>query len=226
MGFMKFLPARKILFIAILAILTVLTVPALLSCGDDTLRMKNDGNTGNLIDEENGRYYIFCRGYLQAAAINPAVYAKGDQGEILYEVYGVDPAEWISEDISKGIAFIFREQSVEEPKFEEFGAVKIHVTIEYEINVGVDVIEDRKTVNNIVNDYIYNQEVYCPEYIPDTFNFYFESEKYKGIYYVLKYLIDEENNAYLYDGWTGRCVPCSFNPFKGNDTGNDDEKEG
>lgn len=206
----------KRLISVIFIIFVILTAAALFSCGGNALKFKNDGNTGNLIDDENGRYYIFCKGYLQAAAIRPDIYAKGDRGEKLYEVYGIDPAKWLSEDISKGIAFLFREQGEEEPKFEEFETEVIHITESEEITVKIGIIDDREDIDKIVNDYIYNQETAYPEFITDHFNFCFESEKYSGIYYVLQYLVDEKNNAYLYDRWTGRCVSCSVKLFGGS----------
>ena len=225
----KILSANKRPVSIILLIFAVLTVSTLVSCKDDALKFKNDGDTGNLIDAENDRYYIYCRGYLQAAAIKPGIYAKGDRKEKLYEVDGIDPSQWLSEDISdqKITPFLFREQSVEEPRFEDFETEKIYATMSEAINVRMFAIgdneEDKEIIDKITNDYMYNEQVSHPDFITDSFNFYFESEKYKGIYYVLQYLVDEKNNAYLYDRWTKRCVSCSFKLFGGNGVGNDIE---
>jgi len=204
-----------------LFIFIILTALILVSCNNNALRFKNDGDTGNLIDDENGRYYIFCKGYLQAASIRPNVYAKvvGDPKEKLYEVYGIDPAEWLSEDITKGIAFLFREQNVEEPKLDEFETEKIHIVESKEISVAVGLIDDKEDIDKIVNDYLYNEETSYPDLVTDYFNFNFESEKYSGIYYVLQYLVDNKNNVYLYDRWTGRCVSCSVKLFGGSGVG-------
>jgi len=204
-------------------ILIILTAVVLTSCSDDILRFRNDGNTGNLIDDENGRYYIFCKGYLQAAAISPVIYAKGDgkPNEKLYEVYGIDPSEWLSEDITKGIAFLFREQSVEEPKLEDFETKKIYIVETGEKDTPVGWIDDEEDIKTIVEDYLYNSETAYPDIITDYFNFNFESEKYSGIYYVLQYLVDERNNAYLYNRWTGRCVSCRVKLFGGSGVGVD-----
>jgi len=212
----------KRLFILIFLIFAILlTALTLFSCSDNTLKFKNDGTTGNLIDSENGRYYIYCKGYLQAAAIKPNIYAKGDGGEKLYEVDGIDPSEWLSENIKDGIAFLFREQSVAEPKLEEFETERIHITISEEIALQVGLIDDAEDINKIVNDFLYNEEADYPGFVTDNFNFNFESEKYSGIYYVLQYLVDEKNNAYLYDRWTERCVSCSVKLFGGSGVGAD-----
>ena len=198
-----------------LSVAVVFALLACQSCGEGALKFKNDGNTGNLIDEENGRYYIYCKGYLQAAAIKPALYAKGDQGEKLYEVDGLDPALWLSEDIRNGIAFLFREESVSEPRFEEFETEKIVITMTEEISAAIGQIIDPETVEMIVSDYIGNKQAPLPETVTDWFSFLFESEKYSGICYVLQYLVDDKNNGFLYDRWTGRCVPCGYKMFGG-----------
>ena len=206
----------------LLLLFMIFAVSVLSSCKDNALKFKNDGNTGNLIDEENGRYYIFCKGYLQAAAIRPEVYAKGDRKEKLYEVDGLDPAEWLSEDISnqKIVPFLFREQSVEEPKFEEFEAERIYITYVGEVNIAIDFMDDKEKIDIIVNDYLYGKKVPEPEIVTEKFNFNFASEKYKGLYFVFEYLVDEKNNAYLYDRWNKRCVSCSIKIFGGNGVGN------
>jgi hypothetical protein len=199
-------------------ILIVCSVFALLvsasSCGA-ALKFKNDGDTGNLIDEKNGRYYIYCKGYLQAAAIKPALYAKCDRVN-LYEVEGIDPALWLSEDISGAIPFMFREAGVEEPGFEEFETEKIVIIMTGEINVEIAKITDRETIDGIVSDYLGGKKVPNPEIVTDHFKFLFESEKYKGIYYVLEYLVDDKNNGYLYNRWTDvyNCVPCGYGMFE------------
>jgi len=182
----------------------------------NALSFKNDGNTGNLIDEENDRYYIYCKGYLRAAAIKPALYAKGDQGEKLYEVDGIDPAKWLSEDIRGGIAFLFREESVPEPAFEEFETEKIIITMTEAISVAIGQITDPETVDKVVRDYLDNKEATYPDDVTDRFSFLFDSPKHEGIYYVLEYLVDAKNNSFLYDRWTGRCVLCSYKMFAGD----------
>ena len=187
-----------------LFVLTVLIALVLVSCSDNALKFRNDGNTGNLIDDENDRYYVYCKGYLQAAAIKPVLYARGDRKEKLYEVEGLDPAEWLSEDISVGVAFLFRASNIDEPTLEEFETERIHITIAETAVIQVGLIGDKEDVDKIVGEFLYNKEVAYPDFVTDYFTFNFESAKYNGIYYVLTYLVDEKNNAYLYDRWTGR----------------------
>jgi len=195
------------------------------SCGK-VLKFKNDGDTGNLIDEENGRYYIYCKGYLRAAAINTELYAicpkeKGSSEVRLYEIPGLDPAKWLSEDISTGVPFLFREQSEEEPTLAEFETDIIHVTLAEEIIIELWVIDEKEKIDAIVDDFINGEQIKLPEFISDNSTLIFESEKYKGIYYIIEYLVDDKGNNYLYDRWTGRCVLCSVRLTGGGGAGND-----
>ena len=181
------------------------------SCGNSSaLKFKNDGNTGNLIDEKNGRYYIYCGSYLKASDIHAKVYAvdDGKPQEKLHEIFGADPAQWLSEDISLPVALVFREKSVEEPTLGNFGTVIIRLAQVGETILNTGFINDKAVIDEIVNDYMNNEEVSLPEYITEDTTLFFESEKYKGIYYVLQYFIDDKNAGYLYDRWTKRCVEC------------------
>jgi len=193
---------------AALAIALALLITAA-SCSS-AVKLKNDGDTGYLMDEENGLYYVYCLGHLRAAEIIKSVYAKGDKGEKLYEIPGVDPREWLSENIeTMGIPFLFREQNVKEPEFESFGTNIIHVVMTGEINIELREISDPELVGIIVNDFASGQSGPYPEFVTDSLVLYFESEKYPGIYYVLEYLLDDRDLCYLFDRWTGRCVLCS-----------------
>lgn len=188
----------------------ILITPLLFSCGD-AVKLKNDGPTGNLIDEENGLYYIYCLGYLRAAEILPQVYAKGDRGEKLHALPGIDPQEWLSENIATmGVPFLFREQSVEEPTLEGFETEIIYITMSEEITVQINYINDKDIIDIIVGDFLYGDASPLPDYITDSLTLNFASEKYSGMYYILEYIIDHQGVYYLYDRWTGRCVKCSI----------------
>lgn len=206
---MKIMKIKKI-FVIFLALTAIL----LSSCGN-VVRLKNDGTTGNLIDKTNDRYYIYCGSYLRAAEINKNVYAKGDRKEQLHEIPGIDPAEWLSENITTvGLPLLFREQSVEEPTLENFGTQKIHIMEAGEASFIVGLIDKEDDVQKIVNDYLYGNDLENTDApVQYDYTFLFESDKYKGIYYNLQYLYDENNKSYLYDKWTKRLVSCSISLF-------------
>jgi len=201
------IPVKKTLIIYVISVILTL---ALASCSGGAVKLKNDGSTGNLIDKENGLYYVYCLGYLRAAEIVPRVYAVGDQGEKLYALPDADPAEWLSENIATmGVPFLFREQNVEEPALESFETETIYVTMSEEITLTINRIKDKDLISVIVGDFLYGDAVPLPEYVTDSLTLNFESEKYRGIYYILEYIADHQGKYYLYDRWTGRCVLCS-----------------
>jgi len=208
-------------FIIFITLLSVVAPVILSSCGN-VLRFKNDGNTGNLIDETNGLYYIYCGSYLRAAEIKKSVYArcpkeKGSSEVKLHEIPGIDPAKWLSENIEIGIPLLFREQSEEEPTLAGFETEKIHITIGEEVNFAVGLIESKEDVETFVNDFVNGKEAPVPEFITDSYTLNYESEKYKGILYILQYLIDDKGKYYLYDRWTGRCVFSSIDLLRERD---------
>ena len=199
------IPTKKTSIISAVLILGILS-----SCGG-AVKLKNDGSTGNLIDEENGLYYIYCLGYLRAAAIRPQLYAEGDQGEKLYALPDIDPQKWLSENIAAmGVPFLFREQSVDEPTLEGFETEVIYVTMSGEVTIQIKYITDKDVIDVIVGDFLYGEAEPLPEFVSDSLTLNFESEKYKGIYYILEYIIDHQGRYYLYDRWTSRCVLCSI----------------
>ena len=225
---------RKI-FIPALIFLLLLILPTLYSCGDgfetnafgvkvsgypksypkNAVKLIND-KKGNLTDEKNGLYYIYCKGYLTAANIETAVYAVGDNGEKLYEVVGLNTSEWLSEHLRDvGTPLLFREQSVKEPTLEEFETGIIHVAVDEELSVEVGVIDSETSIAAIVNDFINGEEAERPnpDFVSKVYKLFFESQKYEGIYYVLEYITDHQGKNYLFCRWSnnaeGRCVRCS-----------------
>ena len=189
----------------------------LYSCSN-TPYFEND-ELGNLIDAENDRLYLYSGSYLRAAEIIHAPYARyDDYGSIktLHEIPGIDPAEWLSENIQEmGMPLLFRESSIEEPTLENFGATKIHVIQTGEINMGIGWIEGEE-VQLIVDDFVHGQPVDRPFDIEHDYLLYFESPEYPGIHYVLNHITSGDGRAYLFDRWTKRTVACRVSLFGGN----------
>ena len=80
-------------------------------------------------------------------------------------------------------------------------------------------VDDREKINAMVDDFTNGKQTELPEYVSDNSTLMFESEKYKGIYYIIEYLVDDKGNNYLYDRWTGRCVLCSVRLTDGGGAG-------
>jgi len=199
----------------------ILTVLTLASCAGYSVILKNDGED-NLTDEENGIDYVYCLGYLRAADIYAKPYAKvtgpnKKQKMKLYEIPGLDPKKWLSEDInSVAVPFLFRATDEKEPALGEF-ASKIHVAFTDELSVVIDTIKDEAVIAAIINDFLNGRPMpmeHFPAFAAENFTFFFESEKYPGIYYVLEYFMDGDGNCYLFDRWSPRLTPCGVNLFE------------
>jgi hypothetical protein len=171
---------------------------------------------GNLIDAENGRLYLYSGSYLRAGQITQAPYARYDNGATLHTIPGVDPAEWLSENIqTMGLPLLFRESSIEEPALEHFGTERIHITQAGEINVRVGLIEGEQ-IQLIVDDFVHGEPVDRPFDIEHDYLLYFESPEYPGIYFVLHHLTCADGQAYLFDRWPPqRAVICRVPLFGG-----------
>jgi len=179
---------------------------------------ESDGDD-NLIDAENGRLYIYSGSYLRAAEIIKSPYARYDGKATLHAIPGLNPEQWLSENIEKlGMPLLFRDSGIEEPSLENFGTERIHITEAGEINMRVGLIEGEQ-VQTIVEDYAYGEHVSLPVNTEHDYLFYFESPEYPGIYYVLNHFTGSDGQAYLYDRWTKRAVICRVKLFGANEDG-------
>jgi hypothetical protein len=170
----------------------------------------------NLIDAENGRLYVYSGSYLRAAQIIREPYARYDGRETLHAIPGIDPSEWLSENIDKmGLPLLFRDSGIEKPELESFGTERIHVTQSGEINIRVGLIEGER-VQVVVDDFVHGDGVSPPVSIEHDYLLYFESPEYPGIYFVLNHFTGSDGQAYLYDRWTKRAVICRVPLFGGN----------
>jgi len=88
----------------------------------------------------------------------------------------------------------------------------------------IETIKDAAIIKEIIDDFLTGRPVPLerfPAFVAESFTFFFESEKYPGIYYILEYFIDDGDQCYLFDRWhtdsngkiTGRLVPCGVNLF-------------
>ena len=195
-------------------IIFIILILSLASCSRVPY-FEND-ELGNLIDAEHDRLYLYSGSYLRAAEIIKTPFARYDGGETLHEIPGVDPNQWLSENIEKmGLPLLFRESSIDEPVLEDFGTERIHVTETGEVNMRVGLIEGGQ-VDLIVEDYAYGEPVSLPVYAEHDYLLYFESPVFPGIYFVLNHITGSDGQAYLFDRWTKRAVICRVPLFGGD----------
>ena len=161
--------------------------------------------TYDLIDTANNRIYLLS-GSFRASQIYREPYARhGDR--TLYAIPGVDPAEWLSENIWElGMPALFREASIEEPTLENFGTSIIRVKIMGDaLDIEINRITDEQRIAQIIYDYTHGESV-SPPLANERRLVRFESPQYPRIFYVLEYLVDIDGQRFLFNRWTGRCV--------------------
>ena len=192
------------------AALFILAVVFFLSSCSSAISLKS-GDGGSLIDEKNNRSYIDCSLSLRAVSIKTDVYAKGSRNDrvTLYEIVGLDPAEWLSEDITAGIPLVFREQTAVpvEPTIEDFDSV-IYLTQTEVLTLQIGIIEDKDVILGYISELLTNEEATLPSHDNLDFNYTlnFASDKYPGLYYLVQYYADTSGKFYLYDRGMKKCV--------------------
>ena len=187
-------------------ILVLLLMLSLSSCS--RLPMFESYEIYDLKDTANDRIYRLS-GSLRASQIYREPYARhGDR--TLYAIPGVDPAEWLSENIWElGMPGLFRESSIEEPTLENFGATLVRVKMMGDaLNLEINIISDEQRIAQIINDYTHGESV-SPPLANERMLVHFESPQYPRIFYVLEYLVDGDGQRFLFNRWTGRCVALS-----------------
>ena len=191
------------IFASKLLLLLLLLIFSLSSCS--RLPVFESYGIYDLIDTQNDRIYRLS-GSFRASQIYREPYARhGDR--TLYAIPGVDPAEWLSENIWElGMPALFRESSIEEPTLENFGTTIVRVKMMGDaLDIEINRITDEQRIAQIIYDYTYGESVLTP-LANERRLVHFESPQYPNIFYVLEYLVDSDGQRFLFNRWTGRCV--------------------
>jgi len=162
----------------------------------------------DLINTADGRIYLLS-GSFRASQIYGEPHARHGERN-LYAIPGVDPAEWLSENIWElGMPALFRESSIDEPALENFGTDVIRVKMMGDaLDTEINRITDGQRIAQIIHDYTHGESV-SPPLADERRRVHFESPQYPGIFYVLEYLVDSSGQRYLFNRWTGHCVALS-----------------
>ena len=163
-----------------------------------------------LVDSVNDRVYVVCSPSLRARSLATGrEYARVDRHMRLFVIGDrddiLDPAEWLSEDISQGFAFVFREKSVEEPTLRTFEPYAINVTETEIATLHIFTIENLEHIEMFVNAILYGETVIGPAGRTHTHTLNFISKKYPWLQYVVQY-VEYNGRGYLHDRGLGRWV--------------------
>jgi len=136
---------------------------------------------------------------------DPYGYYK-DMDMTLYEIAGLDPKEWLTQEYAGSATTIFYSDDQTLPTLTEMSPNKIHVCTGDTITYGVATVEDSYVVGQLVDLYMNGEAVEWPMLDSlDTYELKFVSTTHPHLYYNLTYY-EYEEGIYIYDRNSKRCV--------------------
>lgn len=136
---------------------------------------------------------------------NPYGYYK-DMDMTLYEIAGLDPKEWLTQEYAGSATTIFYSDDQILPTLTEMSPNKIHICTGETITYGVASVEDSAVVGQLVDLYMNGEAVEWPMLDSlDTYELKFVSVTHPHLYYNLTYY-EYEEGIYIYDRNSKRCV--------------------
>ncbi|MBQ3176643.1 MAG: hypothetical protein IJB52_02395 [Clostridia bacterium] len=136
---------------------------------------------------------------------NPYGYYK-DMDMTLYEIAGLDPKEWLTQEYAGSATTIFYSDDQTLPTLTEMSPNKIHICTGETITYGVASVEDSAVVGQLVDLYMNGEAVEWPMLDSlDTYELKFVSVTHPHLYYNLTYY-EYEEGIYIYDRNSKRCV--------------------
>ena len=134
-----------------------------------------------------------------------AYFAKAD--EVLYEIVGLDPKEWLTESYSGTATTIFYSDKLTLPTLSEMEPSKVFVCINEEVTHAFATIEDPEIIAKLID--LYENGEYAEWPLAGSVKIYelkfWSEEKYPRLYYNLTYGEFPEGK-FIYDRTTKRSV--------------------
>lgn len=191
---------RSLLAAAMALILT------LTACGKDSTHLLT-AEDGVYRNEESGLAYVIAPLCYEPQSVGEA-YAHLKSGSMtvtLYEVVGLDPRIWLTEEYS-GISFMLVSPDLELPDLASFAPDTIHLCVQNNTVWEFATVTDQAEIDEVVRLFTEGEATSYPVGDPDTFlQFKFSSPTYPGVYYDLVYK-DYGDVRYLCDSQTKRSV--------------------
>ena len=189
--------------IAVLLILSSLLMMS--SCSASLVNLKyEDGKMYN--KRLKIEYYPAPTNYEPVSVGEPyGYYGKSDM--ILYEITGLDPKEWLTQEYSGSATTIFYSTDITLPTLDELEPNKLYICSNEEVTYAVATIDDADLINSVIDLYLngeYEEWPLINSIATYELKFYSE-ENYPHIYYNLTYGEFEEGK-FIYDRNTKRSV--------------------
>ncbi len=185
--------------------LTLLCISLFLSsCTWNLVSLKYEN--GVLFSERAGVEYCSAPINYEPVSVGEEYAYYKDSDMILYEIVGLDPKEWLTQEYIGSATTIFHSTDITLPTLEEMKASKIHVCIEDELTFAVTTIDDQEVIDSLVDLFVNGTHEEWPlinSYVTYSLKFY--SEEYPYIYYNLIYG-DFPEGKFIYDRTTKRSV--------------------
>lgn len=189
--------------IAVLLILSSLLM--LSSCSASLVNLKyGDGKMYN--KRLKIEYYPAPTNY-EPVSVGEAYGYYGKSDMILYEITGLDPKEWLTQEYAGSATTIFYSTDLTLPALEELEPTKLYICANAETTYAVATVEDTALIDEIIDLYIngeYEEWPLINSIATYELKFYSE-DKYPHIYYNLTYGEFEEGK-FIYDRNTKRSV--------------------
>lgn len=184
---------------------TALALTFTLTACSSTIPLKAEG--GLYHDAENGVAYAIAPMCYEPQAVGDA-YASFKSGSIevvLYEVDGLDPTDYLTEEYS-GASSMFVASDITLPDLHGFAPDTIHMCVQSNSVWEFSTVTDQAEIDEVVRVFMEGESVPYPATTPNAdLRFKFSSAAYPGLYYNLVY-VDYGDARYLYDRESRRCV--------------------
>ncbi len=192
---------KKIIAIA----LASLSVLALTSCSASLVNFKYEN--GKLINKGQRLEYYAAPTNYEPVAVGAefGYYAKTDL--VLYEISGLDPKEWLTQEYAGSATTIFYSTDIELPTLETLEATKVYICGGDNVTYALATVEDMDVIDNLID--LFENGEYEEWPLVNSIETYelkfYSEEKYPHIYYNLTYGEFEEGK-FIYDRTTKRSV--------------------
>lgn len=188
----------KKLFCCVLALLM------LTGCSANLVNFKYENK--QLVNKRLKLYYNAAPTNYEPVSVGEAYGYYGDMDMTLYQIAGLDPKEWLTQEYAGSATTIFYSDGITLPTLEEMKPNKIHVCTGDSITYGLGTIDDPDVVDAVVERFVHGTPTEWPMLDSiETYEFKFASPIYTHLYYNLTYY-EYAEGIFLYDRNTKRCV--------------------
>jgi len=186
-------------------LISILATLLLISCSASIITLKYED--GHMINKRLGLSYIAAPLNYQPVSVGEAYgyYEKADL--TLYEIKGLDPKKWLTEEYTGASTTVFYSEDITLPSLRELQANKILVCLEGEVIYSLATVEEIDLINKVIDVFETGNSVEWP--LIDSIHRYelkfYSEDNYPHIYYNLSYGEFPEGK-FIYDRSTKRCV--------------------